>query len=133
MGDDRHGRLRRSVDDARRRPPEGFRARDARRFHQLLEAAVGDLPVPAASALQGAVFDVRDVPDPATGPSREPVVVTLAEAHASGRHVHRLVVYRRPAELRAAGRDDLVELLREAVLEAVADALGVDPELWDEL
>lgn len=131
MGDDRHGRLRRDVDDGRRRPPSGFRARDGHRFRQLVSDAVATLPPPAAHALEGAALEVADVPGPASAAVVGPAVVPLAEAHASGGRVHRLVVYRRPSEVRAASRDDLVDLLREAVLEAVADALGADPDLWD--
>lgn len=131
MHDDRHGRLRHGTADPRRRPPGGYRARDRRRFRQFLDDALVGLPSEAATALDGATVEVVDVPDVAPDPDPPPAAVPLVGADAAGPRVRRLVVYRRPVELRAADRDDLVELLRAAVLDAVADALGTDPDAWD--
>jgi hypothetical protein len=43
----------------------------------------------------------------------------------------RLVVYRKPLELRAVDAVDLAELVRDVVVEAVATLLGRDPEEVD--
>ncbi len=43
----------------------------------------------------------------------------------------RLTVYRRPLESRADGRAELVAMVRLAVGEAVARALGIDDDLDD--
>jgi predicted Zn-dependent protease with MMP-like domain len=41
---------------------------------------------------------------------------------------HRIVVYRKPLELRAQGRAELEELVQDVVLEAVAHLLGREPD-----
>ena len=43
----------------------------------------------------------------------------------------RIVVYRRPLEVRARGRHDLAELIRDVLVEQVANLLGRDPEEID--
>lgn len=43
----------------------------------------------------------------------------------------RLVIYRRPLELRAVDRDDLEDLVHDIVVEEVARFLGLDPEVVD--
>ena len=43
----------------------------------------------------------------------------------------RLVIYRRPLELRAIDRDDLEDLVHDIVVEEVARFLGLDPEIVD--
>lgn len=43
----------------------------------------------------------------------------------------RLVLFRRPLELRAKRQDDLVDLLNEVLVRQVATYLGVDPEVID--
>lgn len=40
----------------------------------------------------------------------------------------RIVIYRRPLEFRAVGRDDLADLVRDVVTEQVANLLGMAPE-----
>jgi predicted Zn-dependent protease with MMP-like domain len=41
------------------------------------------------------------------------------------------VVYRRPVENRAKGREERAALVHEVVVEQVAEFLGVDPEAVD--
>jgi len=41
------------------------------------------------------------------------------------------VVYRRPLELRAVDRRDLLELVHEVIVEQVARLLGLDPDEVD--
>ena len=43
----------------------------------------------------------------------------------------RIVVYRRPLEIRAHDREDLAELVREVVVDQVAVLLGRDPDEID--
>lgn len=43
----------------------------------------------------------------------------------------RVVLFRKPLELRAADPEDLVDLLREVLVQQIATYLGVDPDLID--
>lgn len=43
----------------------------------------------------------------------------------------RVVLFRKPLELRASDPDDLVDLLREVLVQQVATYLGVDPDIID--
>lgn len=43
----------------------------------------------------------------------------------------RVVVYRRPVEIRTKGRDERAALVHEVVVEQVADLLGLTPETVD--
>jgi predicted Zn-dependent protease with MMP-like domain len=43
----------------------------------------------------------------------------------------RIVVYRRPLEIRAHDREDLADLVRDVVVDQVAVLLGRDPEEID--
>jgi predicted Zn-dependent protease with MMP-like domain len=54
--------------------------------------------------------------------------VPLARLLASGPdHRARIVIYRRPLELRAVDREDLEDLVHDIVVEEVAHFLGLDP------
>lgn len=46
-------------------------------------------------------------------------------------HPARVVIYRRPLELRALDREDLEDLVHDIVVEEVARFLGLDPETVD--
>jgi len=50
---------------------------------------------------------------------------------AADGHPARIVLYRRPLELRALDRDDLEDLIHDIVVEEVARFLGLDPETVD--
>ncbi|MBH0775776.1 metallopeptidase family protein [Nocardia bovistercoris] len=43
----------------------------------------------------------------------------------------RVVLFRKPLELRAGDPDDLVDLLREVLVQQIATYLGVDPDIID--
>ncbi|GAB4588505.1 metallopeptidase family protein [Nocardia sp. IFM 10818] len=43
----------------------------------------------------------------------------------------RVVLFRKPLELRAGDPDDLVDLLREVLVQQIATYLGVDPDVID--
>lgn len=126
MRGDRHGRVSTADRERRRRPSDGFRTASRRRFTQLLAEALAALPGPVAAALATAEIRVTELPPPGE--------LSIAVAEVDGDTVVRLRVHRRPAELRAADRLDLVGLLRAAVGREVADVLGLDvDEDWDEL
>jgi hypothetical protein len=81
--------------------------------------------------LAGVEFAVEEVPPPgAELLSDEPV--PLGRVVRAGRdEPARIVVYRRPLEVRAPGRADLGLLVHDIVVELVADLLGLDPEIID--
>jgi hypothetical protein len=59
----------------------------------------------------------------------EPVEVPLARTvSARDGDPVRIVVFRRPVEIRARGRDERAALVHDVVVEQVADLLGKDPE-----
>lgn len=130
MQPDRHGRAARTPPDPRRRPDHGFRLSSHRRFAALLRDVLETLPDPVAAALRGA--SVRVVAVPPEEPQPAEAVPLLRVERRAGRPPA-LVVYRRPLELRALSTGDLAELLRLAVAQEAAAALGLElgPE-WDE-
>lgn len=102
------------------------------RFADLVHDEVRALHTRWAGELGALSVVVEDVPPPegtaADGVVRDGVLggVVLARAKPG-----RLVVYRRPLELRAEDPDDLAELVHEVVVEAFADLLGLDPDEVD--
>lgn len=118
---DRRGRVPRADGDPARRPGDGFRTLDRRRFAQLARDAVALLPAPIRTPLAGATLLVRDLPPPPAGLPWEEVPLAAFQAAPPGR----LVLYRRPLELRAESRADLVDAIRDAAGAAVALELGL--------
>lgn len=106
--------------DLRRRPSAGYRLADQRRFLRLAELAVRSLGGPVRTALGGAALQVEDIP-----PAGEGAVLADFVPAAAG-DPPRLILYRRPLELRAESKAHLVELLRSAVTLEVGDVLGFD-------
>lgn len=108
--------------------------RDA--FDDLVLDAVEELEEHWAAELAGVEFAVEDVPPVlrAAGAEfdREIVIdrgIALGRLHRSGLGPATdpvIVVYRRPVEARAAGREDLGELVFMVVAELVAELLGRD-------
>ena len=93
-----------------------------RRWPQLgeVEFAVQDVP--------GAVPGEPE-PDPEDARSDDVPLGRLVPASQGGST--RIVVYRRPVENRAKGREERAALVHEVVVEQVAEFLGVDPEAVD--
>lgn len=88
---------------------------------QDLEIVVEDVPSPELAGAEGLVAD-------GTAGGEVP----LAQALTGSEGVRpRIVVYRRPVELRAEDRLDLRDLLHEVVVDAVAELLGRDPDEVD--
>ncbi|MFD0271647.1 metallopeptidase family protein [Streptomyces sp. NPDC127106] len=80
-------------------------------------------------------FLVADVPGPPGGPAGgwndEAVPLgALSEPSGPGRPA-RIVVFRRPVEIRSKTRDDRAMLVHEVVVEQVAELLGLSPETVD--
>ncbi|WP_073936179.1 metallopeptidase family protein [Streptomyces sp. CB02400] len=76
-------------------------------------------------------FLVLDVPRPGGGAwSDEAVPLGGTVAARDGRPA-RVVVYRRPVEIRTKGRDERAALVHEVVVEQVAEVLGLTPETVD--
>ncbi|WP_377271064.1 metallopeptidase family protein [Peterkaempfera sp. SMS 1(5)a] len=81
-------------------------------------------------------FAVQEVPWPPTGP--EEAASALGDAVPLGRLVPaakdrptRIVVFRRPVEIRAKGRDERAALVHDIVVEQVAELLGLSPDTVD--
>ncbi|MGW4163245.1 metallopeptidase family protein [Streptomyces sp. NPDC004788] len=73
-------------------------------------------------------FLVMEVPPAVPG---EPVVPLGGSTPAEKNEPARVVVYRRPVEIRSKGRDERALLVHEVVVEQVADLLGLSPESVD--
>lgn len=130
MRRDRHGRSHRADGDPRRRPPDGWRAHDAGRFARIVDEALTLLPAAVDEHAGKAELVLADVPADDTDPADVPLA---RFERTPGDRPDRLVVFRRPVESRATSRDELTEVLRIAVAEAVADELGLDlGEDWDD-
>jgi predicted Zn-dependent protease with MMP-like domain len=117
-------------------------------FDDLVLDAVQHLEGRWGEQLQDVEFAVEDVPPvallddlSALGAAYGPEVVldeTAGGLVPLGRllprtdeHAPRIVVYRRPLEARASGRQDLGELVHEVVVDQVARLLDVDPDVID--
>jgi len=76
-------------------------------------------------------FAVQEVPLPEQG-TPDPDTVPLGRLiPAKQGHKSRIVVYRRPVEIRAKGREDRAALVHEILIEQVADLLGLSPDAID--
>ncbi|HUG82940.1 MAG TPA: hypothetical protein VMM13_00160 [Euzebya sp.] len=123
---DRHGRMARADNDLRRRPSDGFRTADQGRFIRVVQQAVSGLPDELREHLRGVELDVRDVPD-VDGPDVDiDGDLRLARLQLPGPDTPRgrLIILRRPLELRAQRRSDLHDDIALAVRHATQDALG---------
>ncbi|GAA3497400.1 metallopeptidase family protein [Streptomyces prasinosporus] len=78
-------------------------------------------------------FLVLDVPrlDGAAGPGWDETVPLGGTVTARDGRPARVVIYRRPVEIRSKGRDERAALVHEIVVEQVADLLGLTPETVD--
>lgn len=146
---DRHGRgLRGPLLPARARVGAahvlvpGFRSR-ADRFDDLVRLAFEELEARWPDELGDVELAVEEVPPPAAldqvgEPGAQQGLVaddTPGGAVPLGRlrrpaggAAARVVVYRRPVEVRGHDRQDLAALVHEVVVDLVAELLGVDPE-----
>ncbi|HET6861140.1 MAG TPA: metallopeptidase family protein [Streptomyces sp.] len=121
---DRHGRgMRGPV-----APPQvPLSASRAAAFGDLVQDSVERLERrwPQLSEVDFVVLDV-----PRTGDDVETVPLGGMIAAASGKPA-RIVVYRRPVEIRSKSRDERALLVHEIVVEQVAELLGLSPDSVD--
>ncbi|MBI1757703.1 MAG: metallopeptidase family protein [Actinobacteria bacterium] len=118
----------------------------AQRFDELVLDAVEHLEDRWSRELERVEFAVEDVPaiehaapdDIVYGPDviedgNVPLARLIrAERGRDGRPTPpRIVLYRRPLEIRALDRLDLADLVHDVVVEQVASLLGLDPEEVD--
>jgi predicted Zn-dependent protease with MMP-like domain len=130
--DDRHARHRRADADRRRRPSDGHRSRDRARFQRLVADAVAGLPPTLRSQLDRVELVIHDVP-----PRGATAVLSRYEPAAGDPSdtagADQLTLFRRPLELRAASKLDLIDLVRETLVHELAHHLGIDDDGIDEL
>jgi predicted Zn-dependent protease with MMP-like domain len=107
-------------------------------FDDLVLDAVEALERRFASELAGVEFAVEEVPPDLNvydSDVLEDGEVPLARLLPGrpGRHglPPRIVLYRRPLELRAIDREDLADLVHDVIIEQVANLLGVSPDELD--
>ncbi|MBB4925412.1 metallopeptidase family protein [Kitasatospora kifunensis] len=79
-------------------------------------------------------FEVDEVPEALPGEPEAPVgagvPLGMVVAARQGRK-SRIVIYRRPVEIRAKSRDDRAALVHEILIEQVAELLGLSPDAID--
>ena len=80
------------------------------------------------SVIDGVEFAVEDVPS--TLPEHPADLALSTHLPATGGST-RVVVYRRPVELRVQARSDMVELVTDLLVEELADLLGRDADELD--
>jgi hypothetical protein len=74
---------------------------------------------------------VEEVP-PAETQTWSPEPIPLGQVFgATATMPARIVVFRRPLEARASGRNELGSLIYDVMVELVADLLGIDPDAID--
>jgi predicted Zn-dependent protease with MMP-like domain len=103
----------------------------AQRFDDLVLDVVEDLDRTWATHLHGTEFAVEDVPPSDPAPWEDGGVLLGRFFPAEAGRPGRVVVYRRPVEVRAIDVDDLADLVRDVVVEQVAHLLARTPEEID--
>ena len=139
--DERHARRRRADVDRRRRPVDGFRATDRRRFERLVEDALAELPESLLEHLDNVQLTVEDVPPPdPVGTGSDEILLGLYQGVPKTERgwgdaalPDRITLFRRPLEARATSKAELAELVRETVVHEVAHHFGIDDDRLDEL
>lgn len=99
-----------------------------------VEDAIDHLAGRWAKQLETIDFGVEDVPAAQPGGAEEladPSGVPLARVWLASEGGSKVVFYRRPMEVRAAGPAELADFVHDVVVEAVARALGLDPDTVD--
>ncbi len=129
--DDRHARRRHRVADPRRRPVDGYRLAGGTRFDRLVGEALAELPAPVLEHLQQVELRLADLPPPPEDGEEEQV--TLTRYQPAGPTPARLTMFRRPIEMRAHSKPELLRLLREVLVREVAHQLGIDDDGLEDL
>lgn len=100
------------------------------RFDDLVLDAVERLEPSVGPELAGVDFAVEEVPPPAEGGWEGDVPLGRVD-RGRGSLPPRVVVYRRPVEMRAPLPGECAALVHDVVVEQVADLLGRPPEQID--
>jgi predicted Zn-dependent protease with MMP-like domain len=100
----------------------------AERFDEVVLDAVEQLERRFAAELDGVEFAVEEVPDAARKDLDEEVPLGAVRPSSGQGEPARVVIYRRPIELRAMGATELAALVHEVVVEQVAELLGLSPD-----
>lgn len=114
-------------------PPQvPLAASRAEAFADLVQDSVERLERrwPQLTDIDFLVLEVPRLDGPGLSWSDEPVPLGTT-APAQDGHRARVVVYRRPVEIRSKGRDERAALVHEIVVEQVAELLGLTPETVD--
>jgi hypothetical protein len=126
---DRHGRgFRGPLSLPGPLSPDGPEARPSRRaeFDELVLSLVERLVARWESELEDVEFGTEDVPQIPDGWVDDPVPFGSC-VPARGNSPARIVVFRRPVELRATTRIERTALVHEVLVEYIAELLGRDP------
>ncbi|WP_437023200.1 metallopeptidase family protein [Streptomyces sp. enrichment culture] len=126
---DRHGRGMRGPIA----PPQvPLAASRAEAFADLVQDSVDRLERrwPQLADIDFLVLDVPHPGGPGQGWADEAVPLGGTVPARNGQRA-RVVVYRRPVEIRTKGREERAALVHEIVVEQVADLLGLTPETVD--
>ncbi len=118
----------------------------AEEFDDLVLDAVEQLERQWRQELAGVEFAVEEVPYVESGDPEQlvhgsdvvedgnvPLARLLPAGTTEAGPPPRIVIYRRPLEVRARGRNDLADLVHDVVVEQVANYLGRDPDEIDPL
>ncbi|WP_309232695.1 metallopeptidase family protein [Actinotalea sp. JY-7885] len=105
----------------------GYRTR-AERFDEHVLAAVERIERRWSAQLEGTEFAVEDVPPSGPAPWEHGGVPLGRCFPADAGLPSRIVVYRRPLETRAVDEADLMDLVRDVLVEQVAHLLARTPE-----
>ncbi|MFJ9659887.1 metallopeptidase family protein [Streptomyces griseoflavus] len=127
---DRHGRGMRGPIA----PPQvPLAASRAETFADLVQDSVERLERrwPQLADIDFLVLDVPRTADAGTDAWSDEAVPLGGTVTARDGRPARVVVYRRPVEIRSKGRDERAALVHEVVVEQVADLLGLTPETVD--
>lgn len=99
-----------------------------KRFDDVVLDAVERVEQRFSTELDGVEFAVEEVPDPTRPPSGEGVPLGATITDELSGNPARIVVFRRPIEMRAVGGGELASLVRDVIVEQVAELLNVPPE-----
>ncbi|MCW2902810.1 MAG: hypothetical protein JWO67_5075 [Streptosporangiaceae bacterium] len=104
----------------------------AERFDDLVRDEVRRVAQRWSRELAGVEFSVEEVPPiQPWADATDPIALSQTLTGGGGR-APRVVVYRRPVEARGGGDErDLARLVRDLIVEEVAELLGLSPESVD--
>lgn len=102
----------------------------SQRFDDLVLDAIERIERRYAAELADVEFAVEDVPD-LDRLEPEPDGIPLGAVLAGPGRPTRIVIYRRPIELRTIDDGELADFVRDVVVEHVGELLGVAPEEID--